>query len=417
MAEMMARYLGKRVMEAFADDDVTEVYVNPQDGRLRLDTRSHGKVDTGWPLPAGRVEQFLNAVADLHGLTLDAERPSIQAELPQDRFRGARLQGFRPPLASAASFVVRKPPSVVYPLGEYARQGILPAGGAAVLRRAVEEQEPGRRDLEEQKALLDPRVERRSDERLMHVIPREPPAAPLVRSRLCLRVSHRLDLVSTSSSSSQAVTEVPARRARAASANWPASGASTPAAPTTWSSCSPSSCFPSTRFQHSRFRRSRYKENERGRCPEPSTAPVEQGRGPHNGTDLLREPATHRNTLTMNHTIKRALKRLSAQALNKRTLLLAAFALAVLLMPREAMAGTGGVDLPWNTPLQNLLDNMTGSTARILAGTMFVIGGIVWGFTRNEEGAKRFGQAIVSISLMFGAVQIVDALAFAGGVM
>jgi type IV secretion system protein VirB2 len=119
----------------------------------------------------------------------------------------------------------------------------------------------------------------------------------------------------------------------------------------------------------------------------------------------------------MNHTIKRALKRLSAQTLNKRTLLLAAFALAVLLMPREAMAGTGGVDLPWNTPLQNLLDNMTGSTARILAGTMFVIGGIVWGFTRNEEGAKRFGQAIVSISLMFGAVQIVDALAFAGGVM
>jgi type IV secretion system protein VirB11 len=139
MAEMMARYLGERVMEAFADDDVTEVYVNPQDGRLRLDTRSRGKVDTGWPLPAGRVEQFLNAVADLHGLTLDAERPSIQAELPQDRFRGARLQGFRPPLASAASFVVRKPPSVVYPLDEYARQGILPADGAVVLRRAVEE--------------------------------------------------------------------------------------------------------------------------------------------------------------------------------------------------------------------------------------------------------------------------------------
>ncbi len=128
MAEMMARYLGERVMEAFEDDDVTEVYVNPQDGHLRLDTRSRGKVDTEWSLPAGRVEQFLNAVADLHGLTLDAERPAIQAELPQDRFRGARLQGFRPPLTSAASFVVRKPPS-----------GVISAGGAHVVRRAVEE--------------------------------------------------------------------------------------------------------------------------------------------------------------------------------------------------------------------------------------------------------------------------------------
>lgn len=119
----------------------------------------------------------------------------------------------------------------------------------------------------------------------------------------------------------------------------------------------------------------------------------------------------------MTTTTSRAFKRLSAEALNRKILLFAAFALAVLLVPGEAMAGTGGVDLPWNTPLQNLLDNMTGSTARILAGTMFVIGGIVWGFTRNEEGAKRFGQAIVAIALMFGAVQIVDALAFAGGVI
>jgi type IV secretion system protein VirB2 len=100
-----------------------------------------------------------------------------------------------------------------------------------------------------------------------------------------------------------------------------------------------------------------------------------------------------------------------------RVLGLVAFALVVLLLPSEAVAGTGGVDLPWNTPLQNLLDNMTGSTARILAGLMLVVGGIVWGFTRNEEGAKRFGQAIVAIALMFGAVQIVNALAFAGGVV
>ena len=46
---------------------------------------------------------------------------------------------------------------------------------------------------------------------------------------------------------------------------------------------------------------------------------------------------------------------------------LAALALLVFLVPAEVIAGTGGTDLPWNTPLQNLLDNMTGTTARILA--------------------------------------------------
>ncbi len=97
--------------------------------------------------------------------------------------------------------------------------------------------------------------------------------------------------------------------------------------------------------------------------------------------------------------------------------LLGLLVLVVLFLPLEIMAGTGGVALPWNTPMQNLLDNLTGVTARILAAIMLVIGGIIWGFTRNEEGAKRFGQAIVAIALMFGAVQIVNALAFAGAVM
>ena len=131
--------------------------------------------------------------------------------------------------------------------------------------------------------------------------------------------------------------------------------------------------------------------------------PNNGGRRPHRlGHRMDRQVTAHSRTLH-----SRALRLLG----------LFAIAAVVLLLPHEAMAGTGGVDLPWNTPLQNLLDNMTGSTARILAGLMLVVGGIVWGFTRNEEGAKRFGQAIVAIALMFGAVQIVNALAFAGGVL
>lgn len=97
--------------------------------------------------------------------------------------------------------------------------------------------------------------------------------------------------------------------------------------------------------------------------------------------------------------------------------LLAGLLIGVFLVVPEAMAGTGGVDLPWNTPFQNLLDNLTGTTARIFAAIMLVIGGCVWGFTKHEEGVRRFGQAIFAIAVMFGAVQIVDALAFAGALI
>lgn len=88
------------------------------------------------------------------------------------------------------------------------------------------------------------------------------------------------------------------------------------------------------------------------------------------------------------------------------------------LTASTAWAGTtGGTDMPWNGPLQQVLGNLTGTTGRTLAALMFVIGGAVWGFTRHEEGAKKFGQAIFGIAVMLGAVQIVGALSFAGAVI
>lgn len=92
-------------------------------------------------------------------------------------------------------------------------------------------------------------------------------------------------------------------------------------------------------------------------------------------------------------------------------------ALCLSLWPQVARAGTGGTDMPWNAPFSVLLANLTGPTARVMAGMMLVIGGLVWGFSRHEDGVRRVGQAIVAIALMFGAVQIVGLLQFAGATM
>src|SRR5438132_14020705 len=79
--EMLSRYLGPTVVRAMADDDVTEVYVNPQDSAIRLDTRSRGKVATGVTIDSHRVEMFLNAAAARPGVTLTSDRPRLEAGL------------------------------------------------------------------------------------------------------------------------------------------------------------------------------------------------------------------------------------------------------------------------------------------------------------------------------------------------
>ena len=135
--EMMARFLGDVVMEAFANDDVTEIYVNPQDGRLRFDTRSQGRVDGGFALQSARLEMFLNAAAARLNTTLSALAPRIEAELPVRHFRGSRLQGFVPPATALPSCTIRKPPAVVYTLDEYVAAGILDPAHCAAFRDAV----------------------------------------------------------------------------------------------------------------------------------------------------------------------------------------------------------------------------------------------------------------------------------------
>jgi type IV secretory pathway VirB2 component (pilin) len=88
----------------------------------------------------------------------------------------------------------------------------------------------------------------------------------------------------------------------------------------------------------------------------------------------------------------------------------------VVLVPELALAAPagGGAAMPWTGPLQSLLSNLSGPTARILGALAFVIGGAMWAFTRHEEGARRFGQAIIGIAMMIGAANIVTALAFVG---
>jgi type IV secretory pathway VirB2 component (pilin) len=93
--------------------------------------------------------------------------------------------------------------------------------------------------------------------------------------------------------------------------------------------------------------------------------------------------------------------------------------MAVLCTPSVAFAAGagGGASMPWTGPLQTLLDNLSGPTARVVAGLGFVIGGGIWAFSRSEEGAKRFGQIVIGAAIAIGAANIVTSLAFVGAVV
>jgi type IV secretion system protein VirB2 len=81
---------------------------------------------------------------------------------------------------------------------------------------------------------------------------------------------------------------------------------------------------------------------------------------------------------------------------------------------RVATASTGGAAMPWDTPLQSLLSNLTGPTARALVLIAIVACGLLWAFTRNEEGLKRLGQVAFGGAIALGAVALMAGLGFAG---
>src|SRR3989442_13174892 len=82
---------------------------------------------------------FLNAVATSLGVTLGADHPGLEAELPSVGFRGSRLKGSVRPVTRAPAFTIRRPPAVVYSLDDYVAAGVISRAQRAEFQRAVRE--------------------------------------------------------------------------------------------------------------------------------------------------------------------------------------------------------------------------------------------------------------------------------------
>ena len=98
-----------------------------------------------------------------------------------------------------------------------------------------------------------------------------------------------------------------------------------------------------------------------------------------------------------------------------RFLQLAAAALATLA---TSGAHAAGANMPWEAPLQSVLDSVQGPVARIIAVIIIIVTGLTLAFGDTSGGFRRLVQIVFGLSIAFAASSFFLSLfSFAGGVV
>ncbi len=92
---------------------------------------------------------------------------------------------------------------------------------------------------------------------------------------------------------------------------------------------------------------------------------------------------------------------------------LAALGAAILYSSAAHAAGSG---MPWEGPLQQVLDSIEGPVARIVAVIIIVITGLTLAFGESSGGFRRLIQIVFGLSIAFAATSFFLAFfSFGGG--
>lgn len=87
-----------------------------------------------------------------------------------------------------------------------------------------------------------------------------------------------------------------------------------------------------------------------------------------------------------------------------------------LLITTSVYATTTG--LPWESPLQKILDSLTGPVAKVLGVIAIVIAGFGIAFGEASSGMRRIFQIVLGLSIAFTSSSLLVSLfGFSGGVV
>ena len=99
-----------------------------------------------------------------------------------------------------------------------------------------------------------------------------------------------------------------------------------------------------------------------------------------------------------------------------RILTRAAEALACALVVGVLPAQAAGSDMPWEAPLQAILESIQGPVARIIAVIVIITTGLTLAFGDTSGGFRRLIQIVFGLSIAFAATSFfLTFFAFAGG--
>jgi type IV secretion system protein TrbC len=94
------------------------------------------------------------------------------------------------------------------------------------------------------------------------------------------------------------------------------------------------------------------------------------------------------------------------------------FGLALLAMQFVTPVRAAGSDMPWEEPLQQVLDSIQGPVARIVAVIIIIGTGLTLAFGDTSGGFRRLVQIVFGLSIAFAASSFfLTFFSFTGGAM
>lgn len=104
-----------------------------------------------------------------------------------------------------------------------------------------------------------------------------------------------------------------------------------------------------------------------------------------------------------------------APRLRRPPIAVAAIALAAVFAAAANAAGSG---MPWEEPLQQVLESVQGPVARIMAVIIIIITGLTLAFGETAGGFRRLIQIIFGLSIAFAASSFfLSFFSFGGGAL
>ena len=95
-----------------------------------------------------------------------------------------------------------------------------------------------------------------------------------------------------------------------------------------------------------------------------------------------------------------------------------AAALTIIIIAIAGPAYASGSGMPWEGPLEQIVDSITGPVARAAAVVVIVIAGVTIIFSEGGGGVRKLAFVGLGIAIMFAAVSFfLDFFGFAGGAL